>query len=88
MVRKRAVVRGIVQAVGFRYYTQVEARRLRLTGFVRNHGDGSVEVQVEGPAASVDRMLDWLRRGPPSAQVDTVLVEDLPSHGDDGFRIE
>ena len=88
MVRKRAVVRGIVQAVGFRYYTQVEARRLRLTGFVRNHGDGSVEVQVEGPAASVDRMLDWLRRGPPSAQVDTVLVEDLPSQGDDGFRIE
>jgi len=55
---------------------------------VRNQRDGSVEVQVEGPAASVDRMLDWLRRGPPSAQVDTVHVEDLPDRGDDGFRIE
>jgi acylphosphatase len=88
MVRKRAVVRGIVQAVGFRYYAQAEARRLGLAGFVRNHGDGSVEVQVEGPAASVARMLEWLRRGPPSAQVDTLDVEDLPDHGDDGFRIE
>ncbi|MCI4656856.1 acylphosphatase [Cryobacterium algoricola] len=88
MVRKQAVVRGIVQAVGFRYYAQAEARRLGLAGFVRNHRDGSVEVQVEGPAASVDRMLDWLRRGPPSAQVDTVHVEDLPDRGDDGFRIE
>ena len=88
MVRKRVVVRGIVQAVGFRYYARAEARRLGLAGFVRNHTDGSVEVQVEGPGASVDRMLTWLRHGPPSAQVDTVHAEEMPDRGDDGFRIE
>ena len=88
MVRKLAVVRGVVQAVGFRYYAQAEARRLGLAGLVRNHRDGSVEVQVEGPEASVNAMIEWLRHGPPSAQVDTLHVEELPDRGDDGFRIE
>ena len=67
---------------------EAEARRLGLAGLVRNDRDGSVEVQVQGPAASVDRMLEWLRHGPPSAHVDTLHVEDMPDRGGDGFRIE
>ena len=48
--RKAVVARvtGIVQGVGFRYATVDEARRLRLTGWVRNTGDGAVEVLAEG----------------------------------------
>ncbi|MBC7442814.1 MAG: acylphosphatase [Ramlibacter sp.] len=87
MVRKQALVRGVVQAVGFRYYTQAEARRLGLSGSVRNRPDGSVAVDVEGDAASVSELLAWLAHGPPSAIVESVQVTDLPPRGETGFRI-
>jgi acylphosphatase len=87
MVRKQAVMRGVVQAVGFRYYAQAEARRLGLAGYVRNRRDGAVEVEVEGNAASVAAMLAWLAHGPPSAAVESVQVADLPLLGETEFRI-
>ena len=70
--RLHAIVRGIVQGVNFRYYTQERAHRLRLTGWVRNRADGSVEALAEGPRASLDQLLEFLRRGPPSASVTEV----------------
>ncbi|HSP76245.1 MAG TPA: acylphosphatase [Cryobacterium sp.] len=87
MVRKQAVVRGIVQGVGFRYYAQAEARRLGLAGFVRNRTDGTVEVELEGDAASVWAMLAWLQHGPPSARVEAVDVTTIPALGETGFQI-
>ncbi|TFC46378.1 hypothetical protein E3T26_04330 [Cryobacterium sp. TMT1-21] len=87
MVRKQALVRGMVQAVGFRYYTQSEARRLGLSGFVRNRMDGSVEVDAEGDAASVSELLAWLAHGPPSAVVESMQVTDLAPRGENGFHI-
>lgn len=87
MVRKQAVVRGIVQGVGFRYYAQAEARRLGLAGHVRNRTDGAVEAELEGDAASVWAMLAWLQHGPPSAHVEAVDVTTIPPLGETGFRI-
>lgn len=87
MVRKQALVRGMVQGVGFRYYAQSEARRLGLAGFVRNRTDGSVEVEMEGDAASVWAMLAWLQHGPPSAHVEAVEVTTIPPLDETGFRI-
>ncbi|TFD33937.1 acylphosphatase [Cryobacterium cryoconiti] len=87
MVRKQAVVRGVVQGVGFRYYAQAEARRLGLAGFVRNRADGTVEVEVEGNAASVWAMLAWLQHGPPSAHVEAVEVSTIAPLDETGFRI-
>ena len=87
MVRKRAVVRGMVQGVGFRYYTQAEARRLGLAGQVRNRTDGTVEVELEGDPESVWAMLSWLQHGPPSARVEGVEVTTVPPLGETGFRI-
>jgi acylphosphatase len=87
MVRKQAVVRGMVQGVGFRYCTQAEARRLGLAGFVRNRTDGAVEAELEGDAASVWAMLAWLQHGPPSARVEAVDVTTIPPLGETGFRI-
>ena len=57
MIRKRAIVRGVVQGVGFRYYALHEATRLGLAGYVRNREDGAVEIELEGPDAEVTRML-------------------------------
>ena len=68
----RAVVRGRVQGVGFRYTAQRQARRLRLTGWVRNNPDGTVETVFEGSRDGVDGFLDWLHEGPPGAAVRSV----------------
>jgi acylphosphatase len=65
----RARVEGVVQGVGFRYSTVRQARRLDLRGYVRNLGDGSVEVVAEGPAERLQRLERWLNDGPPGAIV-------------------
>ena len=76
-----AVVSGRVQGVGFRYSAVRQARALRLAGSVANRSDGSVEVDAEGDAAALERLLAWLRRGPPGAYVREVQVDWLPWSG-------
>jgi acylphosphatase len=70
-------VRGRVQGVGFRASTAHEARRLGLSGWVRNLPDGTVEVAARGEAAAVDALIGWLAQGPRGARVTGVDVEDL-----------
>ena len=69
-----ARVYGLVQGVGFRYYTQNVARKYGLKGWVRNNPDGSVEVVAEGTAGAVQHMEEFLHTGPPHAQVSQVEV--------------
>ena len=87
MIRKHAVVRGQVQGSGFRYYTQAEATRLGLSGYVRDSTDGTVEVEVEGDDRPVGELIDWLRVGPLWAKVEQVEVADRFPSGRSGFRI-
>lgn len=69
-------VHGVVQGVGFRYYTQARANELGVTGYAHNLADGSVEVLAAGDAQQVDALIAWLKAGGPrSARVDNVLVE-------------
>ena len=74
MQRITAYVRGRVQGVAFRYYTQQEARRLRLTGWVRNERDGSVLVVAEGSKDRLSAVVAYLHQGPRSARVESVDV--------------
>jgi acylphosphatase len=69
-------VRGAVQGVGFRHATARQAHALRIRGYVANLDDGSVEAVIQGAANQVDRMLSWLRHGPPSARVTEVVSEE------------
>ncbi len=69
-------VRGVVQGVGFRHATVREAHALKLRGWVANLEDGSVEAMIQGPAPQIDRMLAWLRHGPPAARVSEVEFEE------------
>lgn len=68
------VVRGRVQGVFFRASSQREARRLGLTGWVRNRPDGNVEVLAEGEEEGLKELIAWANRGPTSARVERVEV--------------
>jgi acylphosphatase len=69
-------VKGVVQGVGFRLATVREAHALGVKGWVANLDDGSVEALLQGPANQLDRMLAWLRHGPPAARVTEVTSEE------------
>lgn len=70
--RLTAVVSGSVQGVGFRAYTISEARRLGISGYVKNRADGSVEAVAEGPEGVIGEFLAALRRGPGGSVVKSV----------------
>jgi len=74
-VRAHVRLNGRVQGVGFRYTTADEARRRRLTGWVRNLESGAVEAVFEGPHAAVLDMVRWCQEGPPGAWVRDVDVK-------------
>lgn len=87
VVRRRVLVRGMVQGVGFRYWTRGEARRLGVVGWVRNRSDGTVEAELEGEAFAVAELLDAVRQGPAGAAVSAVEVGNLAPRGEPGFEI-
>ena len=66
------VIRGRVQGVYFRASTQREARRLGIGGWVKNRGDGSVEILAEGEEPSIRELHGWAQKGPGAARVERV----------------
>ena len=72
---RRLVITGRVQGVGFRYAMAAQARRLGVSGWVRNRRDGSVEAMIAGNPTQIEAMLAWSRKGPDLAWVDAVAVE-------------
>ncbi len=69
-------VKGRVQGVYFRAYTQKQAVKLGITGYVRNKHDGSVEVIARADQDNLDRLIKWCHKGPIMANVSKVLVSD------------
>jgi acylphosphatase len=86
-VRRRVVVSGRVQGVGYRVACAREAAAVGLAGQVRNLPDGRVEAVFEGPSQQVDALVAWCRRGPRSALVRDVRVSDEIVTGRAGFAI-
>jgi len=77
----RVMIRGRVQGVGFRAWTEYTALDLGLEGWVRNRRDGTVEALFAGPQEAVEAMLEACREGPPGARVAAVDREgSLPEH--------
>ena len=75
----RIVVRGRVQGVGFRAWTQHQAQLHDLDGWVRNLRDGSVEAMLAGPLGRIELILKALREGPHGSEVEA--VEEYPATG-------
>jgi acylphosphatase len=81
-MRLRAVVRGEVQGVGYRWAVQRQAHQLGLTGYAENLPDGSVRVEAEGEPDRLDELESFLRRGPHWAEVESVDSQRLPATGE------
>ncbi len=88
VVRRRVVVSGRVQGVYFRDSCQQMARRLGVSGSVRNRDDGRVEAVMEGPEEAVDQLVAWCRVGPRRALVTGVTVTEEDPVGETTFRVE
>jgi acylphosphatase len=80
-------VTGRVQGVSFRYYTEEEAIRLGVAGWVSNAPDGTVAGHFEGDAESVDALVDWCRTGPRMARVERVDVRPGDDEGATSFEV-
>jgi acylphosphatase len=80
--RLRAVVRGEVQGVGFRWSVQRQAGDLGLTGYAENLPDGSVRVEAEGDPDRLDQLEAYLRQGPRWAEVESLDVQRAPATGE------
>jgi acylphosphatase len=87
IARRRYVVEGRVQGVGYRAWTQLRATALGLVGFVRNRPDGAVEIVAEGRCGVLARFEEECRRGPLLARVSAVrATEEMPAGGF-GFEV-
>jgi acylphosphatase len=86
---RHVIIRGRVQGVGYRAWTEYTAEQRTIAGWVRNRRDGSVEAVFSGEAGIVREMIDLCRSGPPGSRVDAIAeregtVEELDLRG--GYR--
>lgn len=86
-VRVHVWVRGRVQGVGFRAYTEAMARNAGVQGWVRNLRDGRVEAVFEGSPAVVETMVAWCEQGSPGSRVESVERYSEPPEDLVGFQI-
>ena len=75
-VRRHVIIRGRVQGVGYRAWTEYTALERGLQGWVRNRRDGSVEALFAGPPDAVAAMIEACREGPGGSRVDAIDQRD------------
>lgn len=89
IVARKFFIRGLVQGVGFRFFTQRSAARYQVKGYVKNNRDGSVEVLAEGGENMVEAFKHDLTAGPSWSRVDDIEEIVLEPNGlYTSFRIE
>ena len=84
-----ATIKGKVQGVGFRYFTKGKADELKLSGWVRNHPNGTVELLAKGNRSSLEQFMHYLEAGPIGSRVEKVesqWFEDLYEYKDFEIR--
>ena len=87
MIRRRVIVHGFVQGVGFRYAVVRAARSRGVSGWVRNNPDRTVEAVFEGESDAVEAVVRWCEEGPRGADVDGVEVFDEQPEGLSDFVV-
>ncbi|MGZ4339162.1 MAG: acylphosphatase [Gaiellaceae bacterium] len=87
MIRRRVVVHGFVQGVGFRVSLARAADSRGVAGCVRNRPDGAVEAVFEGEPTAVESLVRWCDEGPRGAVVSEVETFDEEAEGLNGFTV-
>lgn len=82
---RQLLVSGRVQGVGYRDWVVREAKRLGITGWVRNRKDGRVEILASGEGDAVGALIDACREGPATARVAQVEAQPSDAAGAKGF---
>ncbi|AGF58242.1 acylphosphatase [Clostridium saccharoperbutylacetonicum] len=77
MIRYLIIVNGRVQGVGFRYFLQLTASKLNLTGWCKNLMNGDVKVEVQGLEKNVFSFVSEIKKGNGFARVDDIDVKDI-----------
>ena len=81
MLHHKITVKGKVQGVFYRASTKKMANELKVKGFVRNEDNGDVYIEAEADEDTINKFIDWCRKGPSGAQVQQVLHKPgEPSH--------
>lgn len=87
MIRRSVVVHGRVQGVFFRDSCRGEADQHGVSGWVSNRPDDTVAAVFEGEPEAVDALIEWVRHGPPGAEVSSVDVTKEDPVGASGFEV-
>lgn len=88
MPRKRLIIRGKVQGVGFRHFARLEATKHGITGFVHNRIDGCVLIEAQGNKTSLEGFIAAMHIGPPHGEVNDVEIGNIEEkQGDKGFIV-
>lgn len=85
LARRRLLISGVVQGVGFRYRCRRMAAEVSVSGWCRNLPDGRVEACFEGAEDAVTQAVEWCRHGPAGAVVTGVEEFSEPPQGERGF---
>ncbi|MBR0103155.1 MAG: acylphosphatase [Selenomonadaceae bacterium] len=87
-VRVAGRAEGRVQGVGFRFFVQSNAKAMGITGWVKNMSDGSVTMELQGEAPTVERLIAKIKRGNDWIKVTNYTANDLPVvKGENTFAI-
>lgn len=86
--RVHIIVRGLVHGVGFRMFIERAASTRKLTGWVRNLPDGTVEIDAQGQAGMIEELIADAKRGPSRARVTAVIIREKPvDKAPEGFAV-
>lgn len=87
IITKRVIFSGTVQHVFFRDFVKTNADTLGVKGYVKNTNSGEVEAVFEGEKNTINKLIDMCRKGPKTAHVENVKIEDIPVKSHKNFDI-
>lgn len=87
MIRKKIIVHGRVQGVGFRYHVYQQALLIGIRGWVKNCSDGTVAIDAEGTEPQMKRFIEAVKKGSPASKVTDMDIQDEEPIGFKEFEI-
>jgi len=78
MIRYSIVVHGRVQGVGFRYFTQISALTLNLTGWCENLMNGNVKIEIQGLEKNINSFIAIIKKGNNFCRVNDIDLINIP----------